>query len=195
MINKLLKKDNGFSLVEMIIVIAIILVLSTGALLSYTVIHSARAKDAAVKLGSETNALKTMCMNMSPGDTTHDYYALAMYNESSGTTHICKVLHVAGSANEYEYIDDEDVNLTSSVDVKFEGSSLAFHDSDSALATATSGQDTPGDKDANTKSPIYICFDKRGNCYSGYGTYYFYKNNGSQVARVKISQNGSIDVR
>ena len=195
MINKLLKKDNGFSLVEMIIVIAIILVLSTGALLSYTVIHSARAKDAAVKLGSETNALKTMCMNMSPGDTIHDYYALAMYNESSGTTHICKVLHVAGSANEYEYIDDEDVNLTSSVDVKFEGSSLAFGDSANALASATSGQEVPGDKDANTKSPFYICFDKRGNCYSGYGTYYFYKNNGSQVARVKISQNGSIDVR
>jgi prepilin-type N-terminal cleavage/methylation domain-containing protein len=191
MINKLLKKDNGYSLVELIIVIGIILVLSVGALLSYTVIHSARAKDAAVKLGSETNELKTMCMNMTPGDTTHDYYALAVYNDADGTTHLCRVMHIVGSSNDYDYIDEEDVNLTTSVDVKFDGSSLNKGDSANALASDTGGLINPGIK----TNPLYICFDKRGNCYSGYGDYYFYKNNGNQVARVHLSQNGSIDVR
>lgn len=193
MIRRLLKKNEGFSLVEMIIVIAIVLVLSTGALLSYTVIHSARAKDAAVKFGSEANAVKTMCMNMMPEDTTYDYYALAVYNDSSDTTHICKVMHKAGTSNEFDYVDDDDVNLTSSVDVDFDGSSVSY--GNSSLAAATSGKQQPGDKEHLAASPFFICFDKRGNCYSGYGTYYFYKNNGNQVARVRILQNGSIDVR
>ena len=193
MIKRLLKLNDGFSLVEMIIVIAIILVLS---LLSYTVIHSARAKDAAVKFGSEANAVKTMCMNMMPEDKNYDYFALAIYNDNNGTTHLCKVMHKVGTSNVYDYIDDDDVNLTSSVDVDFEGSSVKCNSS--ALAVATSGKEVPGEKspsDSSAKSPFYICFDKRGNCYSGYGTYYFYKNNGNQVARVKVMQNGSIDVR
>lgn len=191
MINKLLKNNNGFSLVELIIVIAIILVLSTGALLSNTVIHSARAKDAAVKLGSETNAVKTMCMNMIPSDPLYDSYALAIYNDLDDVTHICKVMRVKDSNNGYGYIEEEDVNLSSSVIVKFDGSTLHYGDFKDDLAETTGGLLNPGIK----TNPIYICFDKRGNCYSGYGDFYFYKKSGTQVARVHISQNGSIDVR
>jgi hypothetical protein len=45
------------------------------------------------------------------------------------------------------------------------------------------------------KTPVYICFDKRGNCYSGYGEYNFKKKNGNTVAHVNIGMNGSISVR
>ena len=190
---RLCKNNKGYSLVELIIVIAIILLMATGALLSYTVVHSARAKEGAVKLGSEINELKTRCMNMTPEDSDYDYYALAVYNDSKSVTHIGLVMHKK-SSGAYDYVPDEEDSLSSSVRVKFIGSYLQGG-TGSSLTTSAS-EVTPGSKGGTgDDSPIYICFDKRGNCYSGYGDFKFYKKNGNQVSRVNLKQNGGIDVR
>ncbi|MBR6403577.1 MAG: prepilin-type N-terminal cleavage/methylation domain-containing protein [Eubacterium sp.] len=192
MVKKLLKNNSGYSLVELLIVIAIVVVLAAAALVSITMVHSARAKDAAIKVGSEVNQLKTKCMNMKPDDGTHDYYALSLYNDSSDVTHICLVKHDP-STDTFDYDTDEDVNLSSSVKVDFSGSYRAVDDFSTALAGTNK---IPGHQgDTGTNSPVFICFDKRGNCYSGSGEYNFYKRNGNVVAHVNIRQNGSIDVR
>ena len=46
-----------------------------------------------------------------------------------------------------------------------------------------------------TENAVCILFDKHGNCVSGYGTYFFYKKNGNEAARVIIRQNGTIEIR
>lgn len=196
------KNNSGYSLVELLIVMAIIAVLAATAMISYTMVHSARAKDAAIKVGSEVNALKTKCMNMKPEGTEYSYYALSLYTVDD-TPHICLV-RFNKDTNTYDYIDEEDINLSSSVKVDFDNGN--FRGSDTSVLWPT-GADSdssikysnyiPGHKngDSETTSPVYICFDKRGNCYSGYGEYNFSKNNGTIVAHVTINMNGSVSVK
>ena len=63
---KRLKDDNaGYSLVEMIIVLAIVAVVSAMAIVSITMIHSAKAKEAAVTFDSEVSTLITKSKNLS----------------------------------------------------------------------------------------------------------------------------------
>ena len=158
MIRKLFKKDNGYSLVELLIVIAIIIVLASGALISVTVIHSARAKDGAVTLGARMKELKTKSMNLSPNDGTHDTFALSIYNDANGVTHICESLHKESSGlNTYDYEDDDDLEVSSSVQVEYEGSYLELGSASNAVATDMA-KGAPGLKDSD---PINICFDKR----------------------------------
>ena len=61
---KTIMKNKGFSLVEMIIVLGIIAVMSTMALISINIIHSAKAKDAATVFDSEVATLKTKAKGM-----------------------------------------------------------------------------------------------------------------------------------
>jgi prepilin-type N-terminal cleavage/methylation domain-containing protein len=187
MMKRFFTKNEGYSLVEMIIVIAIVLVLATGALLSYSVVHSARAKEGAIKVGAEFNELKNRCMNMAPDDSSHDFYALSMYNDDQDVTHLTLVSHKKTGG--FDDVPDTDVMLSSSVRVMFDQGS--YYEADGTTKVDVSSETAPGSK----SSPIYICFDKRGNCYSGYGDYKFFKNRGNQVARVNVKQNGGIDVR
>lgn len=186
--------NSGYSLVELLIVMAIIAVLAAAALLSYTMIHSARAKDAAIKVGSEVNALKSKCMNMTPGDGVHSYYALMLYTDTDGqdTPHICLVQYNDGT-NSFDEVPDEDYNLSSSVKIEFTGSCRGVGSSE----IWNMSNYVPGHKNGTTEAttPVYICFDKRGNCYSGYGEYDFSKSNGTTVAHVNIGMNGSVSVR
>ncbi len=194
-------KDNkGYSLVELIIVVAIIIVLATMSLVSLTLINSARAKDASVTFGSEVNALKTKCMNMKPNGSDYDYYALSLYLDSNDAYNICLVKHkVAGG---FEYITDENVTLSSRVDITYHtGNDLTKvkyrleDDSDYKEVESSDSPVHPGLKGSSTNGPIILTFDKRGNCYSGYGEYKFLKKNGTYMARINIKQNGSIDIR
>ena len=50
---KTIKRNEGFSLIEMIIVLAIIAVVSTMSILSIGIINTAKAKDAASVFDSE----------------------------------------------------------------------------------------------------------------------------------------------
>ena len=188
------KNNYGYSLVELIIVMAIIIVLAATATISYTMIHSAKAKDAAIKLNSELNELKTRSMNMTPRENDTDpysNYALELYTDGD-TPHI-QLVKFNTNTNVYEDIDDTDINLSSSVRVQFTGVFLGENSSTKWNKTdyVSGHKGATGEND----SPVYICFDKRGNCYSGYGEYNFMKSNGTTVAHVKVGMNGSISVR
>lgn len=203
------KNNSGYSLIELVIVIAIIAVLAAMALVSVTIIHSARAKDAALKLDSEVSELITKNKNMSPDDKSNAKYGLVVYCEDDYYK-IAEVITVKSSSgwdgyakydsthnkyvqistvDEIYYVDDPIV-IPRTVEIEFEGKSISFKNG----AEDDKGAGfKPGELDGT--GAVCIMFDKRGTCTSGYGTYKFKKKNGNVVSRVTIRQNGSHEVR
>jgi prepilin-type N-terminal cleavage/methylation domain-containing protein len=193
------KRDKGYSLVEMIIVLAIIAVVSGMSMLSITMIHSAKVKNASITFNSEVSTLITKSKNMNPvyngpsGAQTFDGFALKVYKKSSDTNYYCNL----GYYNEddtgkrdYFMFEENEVSLSKYAEIKFTGD---LYDSNGAKSTVS--QMVIGSSDGSGGSAqdvVYIVFDKRGVCLEGYGEYAFCKKRGgNQVARVVIRQNGS----
>lgn len=229
--SRVMKNSKGYSFVELIIVIAIVIVLSVMALVSMRIISAAKAKDAAITVGEEISILKQRCMNMTPDDINtstgkpegnYDKYAIAIYRTSDDKIASCLVKHVDPSTTDSSLASVKGMY----VPIEFDGSSFTstdFGDSDNNI-TFSSRIDVKftGDYKCNTASgysanitcteyrpdiqrgyytgnsndnPVYITFDKRGNCTSGIGNVYFYKKNGNHVARIEILRNGSITIK
>lgn len=200
----MIKKSNkGYSLVELIIVIAIIVVLSAMSLVSITLINTARCKDASTKFGDEVIALRKKSMDMTPGYSSGgvDYtkYGLVLYKESDNfkiAPADCGLKNnpLPGMTGKkyyaYELNESEAIVMSSRVDVKFKGTYTPIF---ASTTEETRNGSRPGTK--NSTGAIGIMFDKHGNCISGYGEYLFYKKNGNQVARVIVKPNGSVEIR
>jgi len=207
------KNNKGYSLVELVIVIAIIAILAAMALVSVTIIHSARAKDSALKLDSMVAEVITKSKNMNPNETDpngnkYDGYAIAVYKNNSKDKFIIAPLYyseaggIAGSGH-YSPIYNIDnpssngcketiIQVPSSVSVTFKGTTLT--NSDPQVANTDYASDDTAPKSGGNEW-VFIRFDKKGNCISGYGEYKFYKRNGNVVSRVIIRQNGSHEVK
>lgn len=208
------RKDKGYSLVELVVVLAIIVILAAMALVSVTIIHSARAKDAALQLDSNVAELIQKNKNMSPDATKDCKYGIVIFKEDRtsdpdyGKYKIGNVVTIRTSSNWYKYtkldsgvyseisdvndiyFTDDPIVIPSSVDITFEGVSTSFKNG--ATDTKSAGFNP---SILNGTGAICIMFDKRGNCISGYGEYKFYKKNGNQVSRVVINRNGSHEVK
>lgn len=179
---------KGYSLVELIIVLAIIVVLVVLSLISLTILKTARAKDACIQVGSEITELKMRSMNMTPNDSIHDSYALAIYKGSSdGKFHIAQVLHKKDGSG-YDIVSSEDRPISSSVEIKFSGNAEGLSNPKSEWVPGSWGG-------SGDDGPLIIAYDKRGNCYSGNGNIIFYKTNGNKVSRIELGITGKIDVR
>ena len=83
------RNDGGYSLVEMIIVLAIVAVVASMALISITLIHSAKVKEAAVTVDEEIATLITKSKNMKC-DRDGWQYALRIYADSEEKYYIQK---------------------------------------------------------------------------------------------------------
>ena len=188
---KTISKNKGFSLVEMIIVLAIVAVMSTMALVSINIIHSAKAKDAAVVFDSEVATLKTKAKGMGvdankDGKVDDDekslLYCIKIY-KSGDEYYLCPGYtdpkNISG-----EFVSTSTINgtkgksLSSYVKIRFTGKLVG--------GTTVTDHD-PG----NGADAIYIVFNKRGECIYGVGEYEFKKTNGKTVARKYIRANGS----
>lgn len=184
---RLLHKNNkAYSLVEMLIVLAIIGIAATISLISITVINSARAKEASVVFDSEVANIITKSKNMTPDNDPNKCYALVMYNENNKIK-VCQAVYDK-STKSYTYDEDSLVTFSSRVSVSFDGSSFKAGTDPEELVADYSGGSAVKDKGDEA---VFIRFDKKGRCVSGYGTFKFYKKNGNQIARVTIRQNGS----
>lgn len=184
--NKYLSNKKGYTLVEMVIVICIIAILAVMSLVSVTIINSARAKNACIRIGSEINEVKTKSKVMTTAGS--DGYGLVVYKDGNNVINCCTALYDK-SANTYTLVSDSNVVLSSTVDVKFTGTRKKYSD---ATTTETVNDELVTDLSSD---PLLITFNKKGNCLSGYGDICFYKKNGTQVARIHITSNGSVDVR
>lgn len=188
---KTIMKNKGFSLVEMIIVLGIIAVMSTMALISINIIHSAKAKDAATVFDSEVATLKTKAKGMGvdldkngkiDDNEINLLYCIKIY-KSGDDYYLCNGYTTAANV----YADFNSIstanggkgrNLSSFVKIRYTGKLID--------GTPVSSYDP-----ANGTQAIYIVFNKRGECVYGAGEYEFKKSNGKTVARKYIRANGS----
>lgn len=197
MMKKRIRKNNkGFSMVEMIIVIAIIAVLSAAGFVTVTLIHSAKAKEAAVTFESELSAAigraKSQMVVIKDESTgvVNEYprylQCLEVYKATNGKYYIKKGYKNPDATGEAAYIfvdsenghDGNGKSLSGNVYVCFKAKGTS-----NVLKIDNSG--------ADTIEKVRIVFDKAGRCIEGAGTFEFHKNSGSNVAEVALKSNGS----
>lgn len=192
------RKNKGYSLVEMIIVLAIIAIVAGVSLLSITLIHSARAKEAAVTVDSEIATLITKSKNMQCDKPGCQYAARIYRDEDSGKYYYQKGYYDPNAGTNGKYIftgtdsagDGKGTSLSAYVVVKYTGVQNIV-DADgtvSAVPHEFSEQDV---FNMNFKGGLYIRFAKDGTCEDGVGDIGFYKRNDSDVAHQTIRRNGS----
>lgn len=182
------KNNQGYSLVEMIIVLAIIAVVAGMSVLSVSLIHSARAKEAAVTVDSEIATLITKSKNMKSAIGENYQYAARIYRSSEGDddNYYFQKGYYNLTTNVYDfntYAVDPDwsgqkTSLTSYVVVKYSPNGVS-EDNQEDVADLADGEG------------LYIRFDRDGTCVDGVGDIGFYKRNGSVVAHEYIRANGS----
>lgn len=186
--------DKGFSLVEMIIVIAIIAVLTGVATVTVTLINSAKAKDASIAFNSELTDLSTKSKSQictkEDGTTEPNFlYCLMVYQKNNGKYYVKRGYYNTAAAtgtDPYVFIDSENKNggdgigLSSRVEVRYTDTNGV------EKKIASSGSDTI--------PAVYIVFSRDGRILEGAGTFGFYKKNGNNVADVAVRRNGSHQV-
>lgn len=193
------KRDNkGYTLVEMVIVIAIVAILAAMATVSVTLIHSAKAKEAAISFDNDVAALVTRSKNMQISDSDiaagFKYHAMHIYKDANGYYYIEKVLWAGPATNTYKF-DYTAISKISDEHALDDGK-LTFdemNDNEKAqLYTSLSkhvdikldGADLPS-------TGVFLAYNKAGLCVYGNGEYQFLKDNGNQVAKVEVRKNGS----
>lgn len=184
--------DEGFTLVELIICMAIIVILTGLATVTVTMIHSARAKEAAVTLESEISDLAIKSKSqlcVVGGVTMPDYmHCIKVYRDTDGKFYIQEGYYDSTAASvaagyisggsELNVNNGKGVTMSSRVTIKYTddaGTTKNISDSD----------------DADNVSAVYIVYNKSGRCISGYGSFRFYKKNGNFISAVTIQKNGS----
>ena len=191
-----IKTNKGYSFVEAVIVIGIIIILGAMAIATVSIIHKARTKDAAVSFGEEISTLKLKCMNMTPS-SGYDTYALSLYKDSAGKYNCCLVEYNK-TTDTVHYIDEENIKFTSSANISIDVGATGSVFKEGASNGYLSGSVSVGDKD---NDEILIWFNKNGSCASGYSDdsslgFYFYRgNDDNPTARIYISQNGGVVIK
>lgn len=182
--------NKGYSLIEMVIVIAIVAVLTGAAAVTLKVMHSAKAKEAAITFESEISELLSMSKNKicDPNcdgviEESEKEYSVGLRLYRIGKKcYVQEVLVKNGayvSNSTYENANNPNngkgISLSVYVDVKYtdlSGTSFMIGETD--------------DKQ------VVIHFKRNGSCDLGYGTFDFIRNSSnSKVATMTINKNGS----
>lgn len=188
---KMKKLNNkGYSLIEMVIVIAIIAVLTAAAAITVKTMHSAKAKEAAITFESEVSELLSesknkVCDPNNDGvieDSELEYSVGLRLHKSGSKCYLQKVLVKNGAYvanNTYETANNPNsgkgISLSVYVDVKY---------------TDLTGNSFKIGNDASEN--VIIHFKRNGSCDLGYGTFEFIRNSSnSKVATMTINKNGS----
>ena len=177
--------NKGYSLVEMIITIGIIVVMTGAAVGTMFMISSAKAKEASVTFTSQLSNIATKAKNQTiviDGTSYPNYnYCLKLYQ--SGNKCYVQVGYYNSDAGEpgesnYTPIADENNN---------NGKGASLSSKVSIVYTNAGGVKT----NITGDNAVYIAFNRTGACVEGNGTYSFYKKNGNLVGDVKLNKNGS----
>ncbi len=182
--------NKGYSLVELIIVIGIIVVLTGAAMITLTVMHSAKAREAAITFDSEISELINNSKNIACDANLDDKIDAADKGYSFGLR-----LHVVNDkcylqnvlVKDGAYVQDDAYELANNVN-KGDGISLSayvyvkYTDQSGTTITLGDGND----------NEVLIYYKKNGTCAAGYGMYEFFKTSGGdQIASMTLNKNGS----
>lgn len=192
---RFMKKNEGYSLVEMIIVIAIIAVMTGAAMVTIAIIHNAKAKEAAstfedVLAETQSNAKGKMCVI--DGTQYPDYrFAVAVFK--NGSKYYVQEGYYKGNGasltdkNSYDFVNTKDlrsgkpVSFSAYVAVKYKANG-ATDESDIGLL----------DSESAGNQPVYIIYDRQGMCINGSGEFNFYRNSkNTLLSTVVLNKNGS----
>lgn len=196
---KKLNLNKGYSLVEMIIVIAIIVIMTAAAMITVTLLASARAKESGVTFESilsdtitkSKTQLVTMTTTVTEGGVDKTVIAsyptygrcVEIYAKAGGKYYIkTGYYNPAGATDADKYIMD--------VEDTTDGTGLSKRVEITYKETGSTDEKKiePG---AGKLNKVYIAFDRSGKCVAGDGVFTFYKSNGNQVCNVTINKNGS----
>lgn len=185
---RIFEKNEGYSLIEMIIVIAIIAVMSAAAMVTINIIHNAKAKEAASTLEdalseAQNNAKGKMCV-VSGTQQPNYRYALCVYKD--GTKFYVKKGYYKGDSfakNKYDsYEFDPAENVGGGKGTSF-STYVTMRYTDAAGTTRDIGD---GD------DAVFIIYDKQGNCMYGYGQFEFRRSGkGNLLTTLNLNKNGS----
>lgn len=191
------EKNKGYSLIELVIVIAIIALLTGLSFVTVSLLGSARAKEAAVDFDSQISDLASnaksrlvvlngeqypsYCFCIKLYKEGKKYYIKKGYFNESAVMYTEQILSPGDDVSvvsKYIFVegenanDDKGIGISGKVKIKYEAPSQA--------------------ETEITEDGIYIIFNRSGRCISGNGVYHFYKkSNNANIANVTINKNGS----
>ena len=194
------KNNDGYTLVEMIIVIAMILNMTTASFISLRVMHAAKAKEAASSFETEladvisNNKNKSVDINLDDKITSVDkdyVMGLKFYSVGNDKVYIQRCIFKKDDTGVYSIVsapDDTEQAYLDSINVgKGKGTCLSAYVD--VVYKDKNGNETKITGDTET----YLRFNKRGECVEGVGTYEFLRKNGDKVATIVVRQNGSFN--
>lgn len=191
-LRKIKQSNKGYSLVELIIVIAIIAVLTAVAFVSMSLINSGRAKEAAVTFNSELASTVAKAKGQAYVEVADDgtktehpeyRYALKIYIASDGNCYMQRGFYKGTG----DYNTDSNYVFPASEN-KGNAKGISFTSYVSVQYSATGS----GATKITSSTPKYIVFEKNGTCANGYGTYEFCrKNSNTADTMITLNKNGA----
>ncbi|MCM1273353.1 MAG: prepilin-type N-terminal cleavage/methylation domain-containing protein [Clostridium sp.] len=189
--------DKGYTLVEMIIVIAIIVILSSAAFITLSVLHTAKVRDAATTFYAEVNAMYAKAKGQQAyhdanGNGKMDTaeidrgacYFLALYKDGDKLFVKRGVWASDGSKTYDDYLDNANsgkgINLSPYTTIDY---------------TSADGGTVVNNISMDDTNPFMVSFNRSGRCIRGAGTYKFKKKNGGTLVTVTINVNGSYQIK
>lgn len=180
--------DKGFSLIEMIIVIAIIAIMTAAAMAIIGIMHSAKAKEASHTFEVQLAELQASSRGQScvvGGVIQPDYQFTLVVHKSGNKYYLAKAYYntAAGDReNDASYIYDTE-NANGGL-----GTSLSSY----VTMKYTPQGGTEGDIGDRSSGAVYITFNRQGECIHGYGKYSFFKKSGkNRICDLTLNRIGS----
>lgn len=198
-IKKMVNNNSGFTLIELIIVIATIVIMTGASFVTLTVMHTAKAKEAASTFEDALSELASTAKNKGIDynldgtiDDSEKKYApgIKLYYDNNGDKnkiYLQKCVFIAQPDGSYALwnlgADDPYIQSVNAHNGKGECLSSYIQ---IKMESISGTEYTLGGYNV-----FAICYNKKGECVSGYGTYKFSKKGGTSISRVQINKNGS----
>ena len=183
---KKIDDNSGYTLVELIIVLAIIVILTTAAFVTMSIMHTAKVKEAAATFDAEITDLIARTRNQDVYQDTNQNGAMDSGEELPGYKYELGISYDGGKY----YINNwylEPGGTHSEATTKRKSLSayarVQYSDFDGTYV------------DTDVIDGHMIRFDKSGACVEGAGVYKFLKKDGSVIATVTINKNGSHQIK
>lgn len=189
--------NKGYSLIELVIVIAIIALLTGLSFITISLLGSARAREASVDFDTQISDLaqksKSKLIKINNNDYPNYCFMLKLYKD--GDKYYIKKGYYSSDAltNNEQVLEAGDDPSTIARYIFVEGENANDDKGTGFSSKVKIKYKAPGKDEAEiTDTGVYIIYNRSGRCIEGDGDYGFYKkSNDANIANVTINKNGS----